>query len=156
MCFVAIITADISFGRARAKIFEYGGYSGDIIQYSLPSLSDRIKFYAMARISRLVVPGYPHHITQRGVRSMDIFNCDEDRHAYIKFMANEGRRFGVRFLAWCLMDNHVHLIAVPSTVTVLARAIGEAHRRYTRMKNFSEGVRDYLFQRIRMSLFCGL
>ena len=90
---------------------EFAGYSGDIIQYSLPSLSDRIKFYAMARISRLVVPDYPHHITPRGVRSMDIFNCDEDRHAYIEFMVNEGRRFGVRFLAWCLMDDHVHLLA---------------------------------------------
>ena len=100
----------------------------------------------MARISRLVIPDYPHHITQRGVRSMDIFHSDDDRLAYLDFMAEESRRFGVTFLAWCLMDNHVHLIAVPSTEISLARAIGEAHRRYTRMKNFAEGVRGYLFQ----------
>lgn len=100
----------------------------------------------MARLSRLVVPGYPHHVTQRGVRSMNIFHTEEDRLAYLDFMAKEGKRFGVSFLAWCLMDNHIHLIAVPDTENSLARAIGEAHRRYTRMKNFAEEVRGYLFQ----------
>jgi putative transposase len=44
------------------------------------------------------------------------------------------------------MTNHVHLIAVPEREESLARAIGEAHRRYTRMKNFVAGVRGYLFQ----------
>jgi putative transposase len=100
----------------------------------------------MARFARLVVPGYPHHITQRGVRSMDIFAGDDDRRAYLTFMAEEAERFGVTFLAWCLMSNHVHLIAQPEGNDSLARAIGEAHRRYTRMKNFAEGVRGYLFQ----------
>ncbi len=61
-------------------------------------------------------------------------------------MAEESERFGLSFLAWCLMDNHVHLIVVPEKETSLARAVGEAHRRYTRMKNFAEGVRGYLFQ----------
>jgi putative transposase len=100
----------------------------------------------MARFSRLVVPGYPHHIVQRGVRSMNIFADDNDRRAYLSFMAEEADRFGVSFLAWCLMTNHVHLIAQPEEVDSLTRAIGEAHRRYTRMKNFAEGVRGYLFQ----------
>ncbi|WP_245803994.1 transposase [Geothermobacter hydrogeniphilus] len=93
----------------------------------------------MARLSRLVVPGYPHHVTQRGVRSMDIFDHDDDRWAYLDFMQQEARRFGVEFLAWCLMSNHMHLIAVPAAPETLARAIGEAHRRYTRMKNFAAG-----------------
>jgi putative transposase len=44
------------------------------------------------------------------------------------------------------MTNHVHFIAVPQSETALARAFGEAHRRYTRMKNFEEGARGYLFQ----------
>ena len=100
----------------------------------------------MARLSRLVIPGYPHHVTQRGVRSIDIFSSDEDRYAYLNFMAEESERFGLSFLAWCLMNNHVHLIVVPEKESSLARAIGEAHRRYSRMKNFNEGVRGYLFQ----------
>ena len=100
----------------------------------------------MARISRLVVPEYPHHITQRGVRSMDIFQTDEDRQAYLQFLAEESGRFDVEILVWCLMSNHVHFIAIPRREDSLARAFGEAHRRYTRMKNFAEGVRGYLFQ----------
>jgi len=77
---------------------------------------------------------------------MDIFVNDEDRRAYLDLMKEEALRFGVTFLSWCLMTNHVHLIAVPSAEASLARAIGEAHRRYTRYKNFADGVRGYLFQ----------
>ena len=100
----------------------------------------------MARISRIVVPQYPHHVTQRGVRSITVFHSDNDRHRYLEFLSEENDRFGVNILAWCLMTNHVHFIAVPDSETALARAFGEAHRRYTRMKNFEEGVRGYLFQ----------
>jgi len=100
----------------------------------------------MARMARLVVPGLPHHVTQRGVRSIDIFDNDEDRRLYLRLMREHGARTGVRFLAWCLMTNHVHLIVVPSEEDSLARGIGEAHRLYTREKNFRAGVRGYLFQ----------
>ena len=100
----------------------------------------------MARIARLVVPGYPHHVTQRGVRSIAIFRNDGDRQAYLRYMGDETKRFGVEVLSWCLMTNHVHLVAVPGDEKALARAIGEAHKRYTRMRNFGEGVKGYLFQ----------
>jgi len=100
----------------------------------------------MARLARLVVPGYPHHITQRGVRSMDIFSDDADRHNYLQFLSEEAEQYGVEFMGWCLMTNHVHLIALPDKEDSLSRAIGQAHKRYTRMKNFREGVRGYLFQ----------
>src|SRR3990170_8332210 len=100
----------------------------------------------MARISRVVAPGYPHHITQRGVRSMTVFRSDEDRNAYLRFIREETTRFGVEILAWCLMTNHVHFIAVPSQNTALARAFGEAHRRFTCARNMAENVRGYLFQ----------
>lgn len=100
----------------------------------------------MARISRVVASGYPHHVTQRGVRSIPIFQTESDRRAYLDFMADELNRFGIEVLAWCLMTNHTHLIVVPDDATVLSRAVGEAHRRYTRMKNFSDGVRGYLFR----------
>lgn len=77
---------------------------------------------------------------------MDIFADDADRRSYLQFMREESERFGVTFLGWCLMSNHVHLIAIPECADSLARAIGEAHRRYTRMRNFRAGVRGYLFQ----------
>ena len=88
----------------------------------------------MARLARIVAPGYPHHVTQRGVRSLPIFGNDADRRMYLEFMARERKRFGVKILAWCLMTNHVHLIAVPEDVKGLARAIGEAHKRYSRIR----------------------
>ena len=58
----------------------------------------------MARISRVVASGYPHHVTQRGVRSIPIFHTDSDRRAYLHFMAEELNRFGVEVLAWCLPE----------------------------------------------------
>ncbi len=97
----------------------------------------------MARMARIVVPGYPHHVTQRGVRSLPIFRDDEDRRSYLEFMRRETQRFQVGILAWCLMTN---LIAIPEDEKALARAIGEAHKRYSRMRNFAEGVWGYLFQ----------
>lgn len=100
----------------------------------------------MARISRVVASGYPHHITQRGVRSLDVFQSDNDRDAYLCFLSEETARYDVEILSWCLMTNHVHFVAVPHHDTSLARAFGEAHRRYTRMKNIAENVRGYFFQ----------
>ncbi|MDF1581413.1 MAG: transposase, partial [Desulfuromonadales bacterium] len=69
----------------------------------------------MARIARVVVPGYPHHITQRGNRRQQVFFNDEDYLAYIDLMAEWCRKHDVDIWAWCLMPNHVHLIAVPQT-----------------------------------------
>lgn len=82
----------------------------------------------MARISRIVVPGYPHHITQRRVRSTDVFHPDEDRRGYLQFLSEEAACFGVDILAWCIMTNHVHFIAVPDNETSFAIGFGEGHR----------------------------
>ena len=100
----------------------------------------------MARIARIIAPGYPHHITQRGNRRQQTFFCNDDYLVYIELMAHWCKKHLVGIWAWCLMPNHVHLIAVPQTETGLARAIGEAHRRYTRHINFREKWRGHLWQ----------
>ena len=100
----------------------------------------------MARIGRVIAEGYPHHITQRGNRRQQTFFSDEDYEAYVGLMAEWCRKCQVTVWAWCLMPNHVHLVAVPHTRDGLARGIGEAHRRYTRRINFREGWRGYLWQ----------
>ena len=89
----------------------------------------------MARMKRVVVPGYPHHIVQRGVRSLDIFYKEQDRVEYLSLLQRQGDRFGVKFLTYCLMTNHVHLLAIPKQADSLARALGEVHRLYPRMIN---------------------
>ena len=100
----------------------------------------------MARLARLVIPGLPHHGTQRGNRRQQTFFNDGDYAAYLELIAEWCREEGVEVWAYCLMPNHVHLIAVPKTENGLRRAIGEAHRRYTRRINFREKWRGYLWQ----------
>ena len=100
----------------------------------------------MARIARIVIPGYPHHVTQRGNRRQETFFGDDDYREYIHIMSHWCRENRVGIWSYCLMPNHVHLIAVPRDKEGLARAIGEAHRRYTRYINFREGWRGYLWQ----------
>jgi putative transposase len=100
----------------------------------------------MARLARLVVPGMPHHVTQRGNRRQQTFFNDGDYAAYLELMAEWCRERGVEIWGYCLMPNHVHLIAVPSTEDGLRWAIGEAHQRYTRRINFREKWRGYLWQ----------
>lgn len=100
----------------------------------------------MARIARAVAPGIPHHVTQRGNRRQQTFFNDEDYSAYLELMSEWCDRYQVEIWAYCLMPNHVHLIAVPSAKDALNLAIGEAHRRYTRRINFREGWRGHLWQ----------
>ena len=100
----------------------------------------------MARIARVVAPGIPHHVTQRGNRRQETFFCDENYRVYIALMAEWCSRFNVDVLAYCLMPNHTHLLAVPETQDSLREAIGEAHRRYTRQVNFRLGWRGHLWQ----------
>ncbi len=100
----------------------------------------------MARLARVVVPGYPHHVTQRGNRRQQTFFNDDDYRAYCELMADWCARCGVAVWAYCLMPNHVHLIVVPRSADGLRRAVGEAHRRYTRRVNFRQGWRGHLWQ----------
>jgi putative transposase len=100
----------------------------------------------MARIARIVVPAIPHHITQRGNRRQESFFNDADYHEYISLMSASCKLHGVEIWAYCLMSNHVHLIAVPEKTESLRQAIGEAHRRYTRAINFRHNWRGHLWQ----------
>ena len=86
----------------------------------------------MTRLARVVEPGNPHHVTQRGNRRQTTFFNDEDYAAYLDLLAEQLARASVALWAYCLMPNHVHLIVVPETEDGLAAALGEAHRRYTR------------------------
>ena len=100
----------------------------------------------MSRLSRIIAPGYPHHIIQRGNRRQQTFFCDEDYSAYIKLTSEWCRKCNVEVWSYCLMPNHVHLIAVQENEDGLRRAFGEAHRRYTNLVNTREKWTGYLWQ----------
>ena len=93
----------------------------------------------MARIARAVAPGIPHHVIQRGNRRQQTFFNDEDYLTYLQLMSEWCNKYQVEIWAYCLMPNHIHLIAVPETKDGLKLGIGEAHRRYTRRINFRKG-----------------
>lgn len=100
----------------------------------------------MARIARVVAANYPHHVTQRGNRRQQTFFSEEDYRIYLSLLSEWCRRGRVEIWAYCLMPNHVHLIAVPRDAEGLKWAIGQTHRRYTRHINFKKGWRGYLWQ----------
>jgi putative transposase len=84
----------------------------------------------MARLPRLVVPGLPHHVTQRGNGRARTFFSDADYALYRDLLAASCRSAGVEIWAWVLMPNHVHLILRPSDSDGLRRALAQVHRRY--------------------------
>ena len=103
-------------------------------------------FPTMARLARVIAPGMPHHVTQRGNRRQQTFFGKEDYQHYLELISRFCRAEQVAIWAYRLMPNHVHLIVVPQSAESLRRAIGEAHRRYTRRINFREGWRGHLWQ----------
>ncbi len=100
----------------------------------------------MARAARVVAEGVPHHITQRGNNRQNVFLLDEDRRFYIEALRAKSRRHGLTILGYCLMTNHVHLIAIPKQPNSLAEAIGQAHWRYTMHFNKSNARQGHLWQ----------
>ena len=100
----------------------------------------------MARLARVVVPHIPHHVTQRGNRRQQVFFGEADYAAYRALLAEGCREAGVSVWAYCLMPNHVHLILLPPEAGALRAALSEVHRGYTRLVNFREGWRGYLWQ----------
>lgn len=100
----------------------------------------------MPRVARIVLPQVAHHITQRGNNRQDVFFVDEDRALYLRLLGEACRRWGLRLLGYCLMTNHVHLIAIPDKTDSLARAIGRTHWHYAQTVNRLHGRSGHLWQ----------
>lgn len=100
----------------------------------------------MPRIPRIVIPQTPHHVTQRGVRKSVIFECDEDKRVYLLLLKKFSDKHGLKILAYCLMSNHIHLIAVPIETVSLAKTIRDAHSKYASYFNAKNDVTGHLFQ----------
>jgi len=100
----------------------------------------------MPRAARIVIPEHPHHIIQRGNRRQNVFFNNNDKQAYLDYLRLYAIPAGLSIWAYCLMDNHTHLIAVPNREDGLAVGLADAHVRYTRMINFRQGWRGYLWE----------
>ncbi len=100
----------------------------------------------MPRQARIVIPNIPYHITQRGNRREDVFYTDADRRCYLSWLKEYSDKHGVAILAYCLMTNHIHLVAVPGTEEGLQRVLRPLHTRYAQRINRHEGWKGHLWQ----------
>ena len=100
----------------------------------------------MPRTGRVVIPQCPHHITQRGNNRRDVFFNDGDRETYLRLLRTYSSEYAVDILGYCLMTNHIHVVAAPSTETGLAKAFGLAHNDYSRWLNIRRGESGHVWQ----------
>ncbi len=100
----------------------------------------------MPREARIVIPELPHHIIQRGNRNQRVFFTSLDKKYYLDILTYYCQKERVEIWCYCLMDNHVHLIAVPPTTSSLARAIGGTHKKYTWLINSRNEWKGFLWQ----------
>src|SRR5678816_4735858 len=85
----------------------------------------------LARLARLVIPGIPYHVTQRGNLRQQTFFENSDYALYRDLLATAAQRAGASVWSYCLMPNHVHIILVPADEDGLRRTFADAHPRYT-------------------------
>ncbi|MFC1633869.1 transposase [Planctomycetota bacterium] len=100
----------------------------------------------MPRLARTVAVGFAHHITQRGNNRQDVFFVDDDRRVYLELLKEQADQYRLELMGYCLMSNHVHLIAIPHAEDSLAKAIGRTHFRYTQYINRFHRRSGHLWQ----------
>jgi REP-associated tyrosine transposase len=100
----------------------------------------------MARLPRLTISGYPHHIIQRGNNRQPIFAGSADYEALLAMLEENARQTGVAIHAYVLMSNHFHLLATPETVEAIPRMMQSVGRRYVRYFNQRQGRTGTLWE----------
>ena len=100
----------------------------------------------MGRFARVVAVDVPHHVTQRGNARQLILNSDTDRVTYLALLQQYSELHGLGLLGYCLMSNHVHLIAVPHARNALAQALKQAHGRYATYWNARQSSSGHVWQ----------
>jgi putative transposase len=100
----------------------------------------------MGRIARVVAQGVPHHITQRGNARQIVFDDAKDRRVYLELLRYYTEKFRLQIWAWCLMSNHVHILAVPETAGSLKRTLGRTHYDYACYRNAQLATCGHVWQ----------
>ena len=100
----------------------------------------------MPRVSRIVVTEVAHHITQRGNNRQDVFFVDDDRLVYLELLRKNCEKYGMRVHGYCLMTNHVHIVAIPEERESPAKAIGRTHFCYSQYINRFHKRSGHLWQ----------
>jgi putative transposase len=93
-----------------------------------------------------VVPGHPHHVTQRGVRRQNTFFDERDYRNYLTIAIGLRETCSLDILAYCLMPNHVHAVVIPRQTNSLATFFGKLHHEYAKRTNFRYEWTGHLWQ----------
>jgi len=101
---------------------------------------------SMARRARIVIPGEAHHVVQRGNNGNSVFFTPSHRAHLLGILSELKDEYGVSFLSYCLMDNHVHFIAVPHSEESLAGLFRCAFMKYSSNINKTLGRSGHLWQ----------
>ena len=100
----------------------------------------------MARFARVVVPKVAHHITQRGNARQPVFREPDEFRTYLQLLADNCRAYRLRLLGYCLMSNHVHLVAIPERPDSMALALRHTHGRYAAFLNIARASSGHVWQ----------
>jgi putative transposase len=97
-------------------------------------------------MARAIAVGCAHHITQRGNNREEVFFADQDREMYLQILREQAGKYGLEILGYCLMADHVHLVAIPHAEDSLAKGIGRTHVLYSRYINHFHRRSGHLWQ----------
>lgn len=100
----------------------------------------------MPRRARIVAVDHAYHVTQRGNNRQNVFLDREDRLLYLDLLARHCDHEKLDVIGYCLMTNHVHLVAMPRTPGSLSRALARAHSEYARRSNQRHVRSGHLWQ----------
>jgi len=100
----------------------------------------------MPRTARIVMPNIPHHITQRDNNKQDVFVVDDDRGKFLRLLKDQSARFGMIIDGFCLMTNHIHIIATPNEKHSLSKAMGRLNLLYSQYISYMHGRTGHLWQ----------
>jgi putative transposase len=100
----------------------------------------------MPRLARIVIPRVPHHITQRGNNKQDVFFADDDKIAFLGILKEQSQQYSLQIDGYCMMTNHIHIIATPGTEDSLARTMGRTNLLYAQYINYMHGRGGHLWQ----------
>jgi len=104
----------------------------------------------VARFARVVAVDVPHHVTQRGNARQFVLATDQDRVVYLELLVRYAQVYHLSLIGYCLMSNHVHLVAIPHRANTLAMVLKQTHGRYAAYWNTSHGGWDRC-ERVRLS-----
>jgi putative transposase len=100
----------------------------------------------MPRRPRIIIPGWVHHVTQRGNYRQTVFFADQDRIVYLRMLAKYLHKWEIRLIGYCLMGNHIHLAVIPQSESSLSEGMAQVDHDFALWQNMQRNRTGHLWQ----------